>query len=64
MILNKLKQRFNMKDLDALSKFFGIEAVSKDNGLVLTEQEYATTLLHHVGTPDSLTVIPLLLQRY
>jgi Reverse transcriptase (RNA-dependent DNA polymerase) len=48
-IKDSLATKFEMKDLDALRYFLGIEVVSSSNGVFLSQQKYVLELLHEVG---------------
>jgi hypothetical protein len=48
-ILADLKANFTLKDLGSLHYFLGIEVRPVSDGLLLTQQKYASDLLHRVG---------------
>jgi hypothetical protein len=51
-LLCKLKQEFALKDLGDLHYFLGIEVHKVTNGIILSEDKYASDLLHRVGMKD------------
>ena len=51
-----LSQHFEMKDLDTLSYFLGLEVTSSSNGYYLSQAMYASYLLSKAGLTDSKTV--------
>jgi hypothetical protein len=48
-LLLDLQKEFSLKDLDNLHYFLGIEVTKKKNGLLLTQEKYASDLLKRVG---------------
>jgi hypothetical protein len=48
-LLRQLGQEFTLKDLGDLSYFLGIEVNRSRDGIVLTQEKYATDLLGKVG---------------
>jgi histone deacetylase 1/2 len=48
-LLHDLKDDFALKDLGALHFFLGIEVKKLDDGLLLTQEKYATDLISKVG---------------
>ena len=49
-------QQFEMKDLEHLSYFLGLEIIYSTDGLYITQAKYASKLLSRVGLIDSKTV--------
>ena len=54
-----LSQHFEMKDLEHLSYFLGLEITHSTNGLYITQAKYIFELLSRVGLTDSKTVYTL-----
>jgi histone deacetylase 1/2 len=52
ILLRDLNKNFAIKDLGDLHYFLGIEVKRVNNGLVLTQEKYATDLLTKVGMRD------------
>ena len=50
VLLQNLSAHFAIKDLGELHFFLGIEVKKYSNGLVLTQEKYASDLLNKVGT--------------
>ena len=61
-LLQDLKAEFALKDLGELNYFLGIEVSKVHNGIVLTQDKYATDLLKKVGI--SMLLISMLLLLY
>ena len=55
-----LSQQFEIKDLEHLSYFLGLEITHSTNGLYITQAKYAFDLLSRVGLTDSKTVDTLI----
>ena len=51
-----LSQQFEMKDLEHLSYFLGLEITHSTDGLYITQAKYASELLSRAGLTDSKTV--------
>ena len=51
-----LSQQFEMKDLEHLSYFLGLEVTHSTDGLYITQAKYAFELLSRAGLTDSKTV--------
>jgi hypothetical protein len=51
-LLHKLKQEFALKDLRDLHYFLGIEMCKVTDGIVLTQEKYASDLLQRIGMGD------------
>lgn len=51
-LLRNLSQDFVLKDLGRLNYFFGIEVSKVRDGIVLTQNKYASDLLKRVGMSD------------
>nr|CAD1841078.1 unnamed protein product [Ananas comosus var. bracteatus] len=51
-LLHQLGQEFALKDLGELSYFLGIEVNRAHNGIMLTQEKYASDLLKRVGMTD------------
>lgn len=51
-LLQQLGQEFALKDLGELSYFLGIEVNRAHNGIMLTQEKYASDLLKRVGMTD------------
>jgi histone deacetylase 1/2 len=52
ILVKELNKNFAIKDLGDLHFFLGIEVKRQHNGLVLTQEKYATELLEKVGMHD------------
>jgi histone deacetylase 1/2 len=52
ILVQELNKNFAIKDLGDMHFFLGIEVKRKHNGLVLTQEKYATELLDKVGMHD------------
>jgi hypothetical protein len=52
ILVQDLNKNFAIKDLGDLHFFLGIEVKRNHNGLVLTQEKYATELLNKVGMHD------------
>ncbi|XP_016206300.1 uncharacterized protein LOC107646639 [Arachis ipaensis] len=50
-----LQRTFDMKDLGSLSYFLGLEVISTNDGIYLSQAKYASDLLARVGITDSCT---------
>ena len=50
-----LHRTFEMKDLGSLSYFLGLEVISTDDGIYLSQAKYASDLLARAGITDSRT---------
>ncbi|XP_052107967.1 uncharacterized mitochondrial protein AtMg00810-like [Arachis duranensis] len=50
-----LHHTFEMKDLGSLSYFLGLEVISTDDGIYLSQAKYASNLLARAGITDSRT---------
>ncbi|XP_072064209.1 uncharacterized protein [Arachis hypogaea] len=50
-----LQRTFEMKDLGSLSYFLGLEVISTDDGIYLSQAKYASDLLARAGITDSRT---------
>ncbi|XP_020997313.1 uncharacterized mitochondrial protein AtMg00810-like [Arachis duranensis] len=50
-----LQRTFEMKDLGSLSYFLGLEVISTDDGIYLSQAKYALDLLARAGITDSRT---------
>jgi hypothetical protein len=48
-LLANLKSDFALKDVDSLSYFLGIQVQQLSNGILLTQEKYASDILHRVG---------------
>ena len=48
-LLQDLKEEFALKDLGALHYFLGIEVNKVHDGIIFTQEKYATDLLKRVG---------------
>jgi hypothetical protein len=48
-LLANLKNDFAIKDLGDLHYFLGIEVKKVNDGILLTQEKYATDILHHAG---------------
>jgi hypothetical protein len=44
-LLSVLKVKFALNDLNNLHYFMGIQVMKKDNGVLLSQEKYTTTLL-------------------
>jgi hypothetical protein len=51
-LLRKLNKEFALKDLGALHYFLGMEVHKVTNGVILSQDKYASDLLHRVGMKD------------
>jgi hypothetical protein len=51
-LLCKLSQEFDLKDLGDLHYFLGIEVHEVTNGIILSQDKYASDLLQRVGMKD------------
>jgi hypothetical protein len=51
-LLHDLGTDFALKDLGPLHYFLGIQVTRSDEGLYLSQEKYATELLHHAGMLD------------
>ena len=51
-----LNQQFEMKDLEHLSYFLGLEITHFIDGLYITQAKYASELLSRAGLTDSKTI--------
>jgi hypothetical protein len=51
-LLQNLSQEFALKDLGDLHYFLGIEVHKVTDGILLTQEKYASNLLHRVGMGD------------
>jgi hypothetical protein len=51
-LLHQLGQEFALKDLGKLNYFLGIEVVQEQDGIILTQEKYASDLLKRVGMSD------------
>ena len=51
-----LNQQFEMKDLEHLSYFLGLEITHSTDGLYITQAKYASELLSQAGLTDSKTI--------
>jgi hypothetical protein len=51
-LLRKLNKEFALKDLGVLHYFLGIEVHKVTNGVILSQDKYASDLLHRVGMKD------------
>jgi hypothetical protein len=51
-LMRKLNQEFALKDLGDLHYFLGIEVHKVTNGVILSQDKYASDLLHWVGMKD------------
>ena len=51
-LLKKLKSEFALKDLGELHYFLGIEVKKVNDGILLTQEKYATEILKRVGMKD------------
>jgi hypothetical protein len=51
-LLHQLSQEFTIKDLGDLHYFLGIEVHKVSNGIILTQDKYASDLLQKVGIRD------------
>lgn len=52
-IIQKLHQKFQMKELGSLITFIGIQAIPLSSGYILTQQAYVHTIHHRVGMSDN-----------
>jgi hypothetical protein len=48
-LLQDLQKEFALKDLEELNYFLGIEVTNMKDGLLLTQEKYASDLLKRVG---------------
>jgi hypothetical protein len=51
-LLHQLGQEFALKDLGKLNYFLGIEVVQEQDGIILTQEKYASDMLKRVGMSD------------
>ncbi|CAH9146153.1 unnamed protein product [Cuscuta epithymum] len=48
-IIGKLSRTFKIRDLGRLSFFLGIEAISQDGGILLSQRKYLEDIIHRAG---------------